>query len=98
MLKQVKVFSLMLPACPLALGPWHLALGTWLRSKLGPWLRSNLVNKNNLNYVGPTPNVEYYNNNIDIVSYTASLSVIAGDNDTGSTQWSLREETLKHLI
>jgi len=29
------------------------------------------VNKNNLNYVGPTPNIEYYNNNIDIVSYTA---------------------------
>jgi hypothetical protein len=60
-------------------------------------MRSSLVNKNNLNYVGPTPNVEYYNNNIDIVSYTASLSVIAGDNDTGSTKWSLREETLSYL-
>lgn len=47
----------------------------------------SFVNKDNLNYVGPTPDIKFYKKNIDTDLYNSSLS----------THWSLREETLSYL-
>jgi DNA polymerase type B, organellar and viral len=48
----------------------------------------SFVKKDNLNYVGPTPDIKFYNKNIDIALYNSSLS----------TNWNLREEPLNYLI
>lgn len=45
------------------------------------------VNKNNLNYVGPTPDISYYNRSIDVNKY----------NDLSSDNWSTQNETILYL-
>nr|QWO71373.1 DNA polymerase [Termitomyces sp. DKA64] len=47
----------------------------------------NFVNKNNLNYEGPTPDIKYYNKNIDLGLY----------NSCAKLNWNLRKETLIYL-
>lgn len=47
----------------------------------------NFVNKNNLDYVGPTPDISYYNKNVKLDLY----------NENKVDNWSLRDETLKYL-
>jgi DNA polymerase type B, organellar and viral len=50
------------------------------------------VNKYNLNYIGPSPHISYYNEDIDKNEYYKTLSV-----GVGVYNWNLREETLKYL-
>lgn len=51
----------------------------------------NFVNKNNLNYIGVTPDIQFwinkYNKNVNLDFY----------NEIKKNNWSLREETLKYL-
>ena len=47
----------------------------------------SFVNKDNLDYIGPTPNISYYNKNIKMDLY----------NENKVSNWSLRAETLKYL-
>jgi len=47
----------------------------------------SFVNKNNLNYIGPTPDIQFYNQTVSIDLYTKNKK----------SNWSLREETLNYL-
>jgi len=49
----------------------------------------SFVNKNNLNYIGPKPNISYYNNKFNSELYIESIVNVS--------KWSLRIETLKYL-
>jgi hypothetical protein len=50
------------------------------------------VNKYNLIYIGPSPHISYYKEDIDKNEYYKNMS--GGD---AGYKWNLREETLKYL-